>query len=138
MFICMQVINFTYPFFFEILQDITNLLFWVRWACPGFSLLGDGGVPQHQPRICLSPESPMKISFSAVVIAPIPFFNSILFVHTGHANFDFNWCSIFTKNCFYIWRRFEWSKSLLPRFDPQNKLSKISDYPTEREFSPTQ
>ena len=33
----------------------------------------------------------MKTSFLAVVIAPVPFFfNFILFVHAGHANFDFN------------------------------------------------
>ena len=34
---------------------------------------------------------PIKTSFIALAIAPVPFlFNSILFVQTGHANFDFN------------------------------------------------
>ena len=27
------------------------------------------------------------------------YFNSIIVVHTGHANFDFNQCSIFTECC---------------------------------------
>ena len=26
--------------------------------------------------------------------------NSILFGHTGHVTFDFNWCSVFTESCF--------------------------------------
>ena len=28
----------------------------------------------------------------------------ILFVHTGHVNFDFNWCSVLTECCFYPWK----------------------------------
>ena len=43
----------------------------------------------------------IKTSFLAVVIAPLPFlFNFIIFWQTGHANFNFNWCSIFTECCF--------------------------------------
>ena len=35
--------------------------------------------------------NPIKTSFLALAIAPVPFlFNFILFVQTGHANFDFN------------------------------------------------
>ena len=42
------------------------------------------------------------MSFLAVVIAPVPFyFNFIFFVHIGHANFDFNLCSIIAECCFY-------------------------------------
>ena len=90
--------------------------------------------------------------------APVPFyFNLILFVQTGHANFDFNWCLILTGSCFSLWKRFEWSvwlncwvfanklrgcgfesncshlKLLLLRFlphDRKNLLSKISDSPS--------
>ena len=33
----------------------------------------------------------MKPSSLAAVMAPVPFcFNFLIFVHTGHANFDFN------------------------------------------------
>ena len=65
-----------------------------------------------QPKICSfhSPSPPnfyfvptkrIKASFLAVVIAPYHFcFNFILFWKTGHANFDFNWRSVFTKYCF--------------------------------------
>ena len=28
----------------------------------------------------------------------------ILFPHTGHSNFDFNWCSVLTECCFYPWK----------------------------------
>ena len=54
------------------------------------------------------------------------YFNFIHFVHTGQANFDFNQCSILTECCFWPWKRFEWSKSLL-RFPPSCKL-KISHF----------
>ena len=56
-------------------------------------------IPSHQKSI--RPNKRIKTSFLAVVIAPVPFlFNFILFWHTGHANFDFNWCSVFTECCF--------------------------------------
>ena len=45
--------------------------------------------------------NPIKTSFLAVVIAPVPFlFYLHTLVHTGHTNCDFNQCSIFTKSCF--------------------------------------
>ena len=37
-------------------------------------------------------------------------FNFILFGHRGHVNFHFNWCSVFTEGCFYLWKKFESSK----------------------------
>ena len=43
-------------------------------------------------------------------------FNFILFGHTGHVNFDFNWCSVFTDSYFQLWERMELSKSLILRF----------------------
>ena len=45
--------------------------------------------------------SPIKTSFLAMVIAPVQFFIVLSYsVHTAHANFDFNWCLIFTECCF--------------------------------------
>ena len=42
-----------------------------------------------------------KTSFLVVVMLLYCFcFNSILFGHTGHAKFDFNWCSVFPESCF--------------------------------------
>ena len=46
---------------------------------------------------------------------------SLLFWNTDHANFDFNWCSVFTKCCFWLWKIFESSKSLVLRFSPPGK-----------------
>ena len=74
-----------------------------------------------QPRkICL----PLKSNFH--VITQLNFtwslflyhfnFNFIIFVHKEYANFHFNRCSVFTECCFWLWKRFEWSKSLLVRF----------------------
>ena len=34
---------------------------------------------------------------------------------------DFKWCSVFTECCFYLWKRFEWSISLLFRFPTPDK-----------------
>ena len=56
-------------------------------------------------------------------------FTHVLFAYIGHANFDFNQCSIFTDCCFQHWKRFEWS--LLLRFSSTHKtipfsLSKFS------------
>ena len=64
------------------------------------------------------------------------YFNFILFAHTVQTNFDFNQCSIFTECCcFWPWKRFEWSKSLLLRFPSSYELnppSKISHPPPLR------
>ena len=43
------------------------------------------------------------------------YLNFVLFVHTDHANFDFNRCSIITKCYFQLQKRFEWTKSLFAR-----------------------
>ena len=48
---------------------------------------------------------------------------SLLFVHSGHANFDFNLCPTFTECCFSVAKKFEWSKSLFIRFPPLDSLS---------------
>ena len=48
-------------------------------------------------------------------------FNVIFFIHKGHTNFHFNWCLIFTKSCFWLWKRFDWWKSLLLWFPPPGK-----------------
>ena len=46
------------------------------------------------------PQKKVKTSFLAVVIALVLFlFNFLLFWNTDHANFDFNWCLVFTKCC---------------------------------------
>ena len=62
----------------------------------------------------------MKTSFLTAVIALVPFcFNFMLFVYMGHANFDFK------LRCFWLFKRFELSKSLFP--------SKIFDSPAPLE-----
>ena len=60
--------------------------------------------------------------------------NFIIFRHTGHANIDFNSCSVFTESCcFQLSKRFKWSKFLLFRFLPSSKKnsspSKMYDSP---------
>ena len=50
----------------------------------------------------------------------------MIFVHTGHVNFDFNKCSLFTEYFLQLSRRFKWSESLLVRFS----LPKISHPPS--------
>ena len=75
-----------------------------------FPTEGMGGVPPTAKNLVIpapnfyslpikSQFNPIKkrTSFSAVIIAPVLF---ILFWITDHANFDFNWCSVFTKCCF--------------------------------------
>ena len=44
----------------------------------------------------------IKTLFLAAIIVQLYHFylNFILFVHTGHVNFDFNRCSVFTECCF--------------------------------------
>ena len=83
----------------------------------GFSLVGGWSSPStnqkffHSPtpyqifilsdQLSIQPNKKIKTSFLAVFIVPVPFcFNFILFSNTDHANFDFNWCSVFTKCCF--------------------------------------
>ena len=82
------------------------------------------------PSLLIKSYNSGKTSYLAVVIAPVPFyFNFILFWHTGHANFDFNWSSVFTECCFELWKKFKSSKSLL-RFSSTTTPSssgKISD-----------
>ena len=58
------------------------------------------------------------------------YFNFILFVHTCYANFDFDQGLIFTECCFWLWKKFLCSKSLLARFPtPKKKFpSKISHF----------
>ena len=52
------------------------------------------------PSLLIKSYNPGKTSFLAVVIASVAFcFNFILFWHTGHANFYFNSCSVFTECC---------------------------------------
>ena len=49
----------------------------------------------------LSSYNPIKTAFLDAVIVPALFFlNFIHFRHTGHVNFDFNWCSVFKESCF--------------------------------------
>ena len=50
----------------------------------------------------------------------------MVFVHTGHVNFNFNKCSLITEYCFQLSRRLKWSESLLVRFP----LPKIFHSPT--------
>ena len=72
--------------------------------------------------------NPIKTSYLAVVTALVPFcFNFIFFWLTGHANFDFNWCSILTECCFQLCKRFESSKSLLLRFSTSSENSRGCD-----------
>ena len=66
----------------------------------------------------------IKALFLAVVIVLYHFyFNFVLFVHVGHANFDFNQCSLLTEWCFQLFKRLELSKSLLLRFSPPDEKS---------------
>ena len=65
-----------------------------------------------------------KTWFLAVDIAHVPFFfNFILYLHMYHANFYFNWCSVFTESYFQLWKMFKLSKSksFLLRFSPPGK-----------------
>ena len=59
-------------------------------------------------------------------------FNFILFGHIDCTNFGFNWCSVFTESYFELWKRFDWSKSLILRLLPPGKKvppSKTSKFP---------
>ena len=67
------------------------------------------------------------------------YLNFILFVHSDYVNFNCNQCSIFTEPCFQLWKRFEWSKSLLVRFLQSNKklpLKQNLQLSSLGEFSP--
>ena len=70
----------------------------------------------------------MKTSFLAVVLYHFCF-SFILFWHTGHINFDFNWCLVFTECCFQLWKSFESPKSLLRFLPSGNKISPPSSTP---------
>ena len=49
--------------------------------------------------------------------------NFILFWHSrGHANFDFNWCSLFTRSCFLLWK--SWNGQNHSSSDSEWTLSK--------------
>ena len=71
-----------------------------------------------------NPIKKIKASFLAVVIAPVPFFLISYSFETQillTLIFDFNWCSVLTKCCFYLSKIFKSSKSLLLRFSPPGK-----------------
>ena len=52
--------------------------------------------------------NPIKVL--AFQLLPLPLYHFclhfILFVYSGHINFDFDQCSIFTGRWFYLWKRF--------------------------------
>ena len=51
--------------------------------------------PSPLTKCSFSSYNPIKTPFLIVVIAPVLFlYDFILFWYTGHANFDFNWCSV--------------------------------------------
>ena len=82
---------------------------------------------------------PTKIFIFSCSYCNFTIFNFILFVHTGQANFHFTRCSIFTECCCWPWKRFEWSKLVLLKFQPPYKLnltSKISHPPCTEGESP--
>ena len=45
-----------------------------------------------------------QFNFSYSLCSCTIFILTSLFVDTGYANFDFNWCSIFTECCFWLWK----------------------------------
>ena len=91
----------------------------------GFFPTGAMGYPLYNPKICSSPPRPTTPNFYSLptksqspslalnkIYNPIKnvifscshclyhfCFNFMLFWLTGHANFDFNWCPVFTKCC---------------------------------------
>ena len=110
----------------------------------GFSLvMGDGGwsAPTswkvaHYPPVDSSPPS-TKGSFSHLItifmlkfflvvfiayIVPFFYLNFILSVHTGHPDFDFNWCSIFTKYFFSFEK--VWMVKTTPHQIPTHPIKK--------------
>ena len=109
----------------------------------------DGGVPQPTKNLLIhplhtkflfpptksqfNPIKKIKASFLAVVIAPVPFFLISYSFETQillTLIFDFNWCSVLTKCCFYLWKIFKSSKSLLLRFSPPGKKILPAVFPT--------
>ena len=75
----------------------------------------------------------MKNSFLLVVLLIYHFyFTFILFVHTGHANFNFSQCSIFTEHCFLALKKVQIVKSHSSSYSHhpiKNSSSKIFDPP---------
>ena len=72
-------------------------LSWVEVLTKTFTLWGNP--LETEKRGCV------KVTLKVVVSKFCPirlyhFFNFIRFVHTDHANFDFDWCSIFKEYCF--------------------------------------
>ena len=94
--------------FFGMLSVVQGFSYWWGWG----------------RRVGIPPTN-WKIAHPLTWKTPPPhlYFHFILFVHTGYANFYFNGCSIFTECCFYLWKRFEWSNSLIIRFTPHDKKS---------------
>ena len=123
----------------------------------GFPYWGDFGASPHQLKISsiTSPLPPPEKIRSVdshpqqLFIPPLPkfsnnfhvttqlcsctiFFNFILFLHRGDVNFHFNWCSVFTEGCFYLWKGFEWQTSFLLRFFRFLRFQKIHPTSTPR------
>ena len=62
---------------------------------------GESPPPLHQPKLCSSPTRKNPPSLLVYHFC----FNWILFGPTSHANFGFNWCSVFTESFFYLWEK---------------------------------
>ena len=119
--------------YFTFLWNFCHLIFLKNCMKGGllqdFPYWGDFGESSHQLKISSITSSlppPEKIRSvdshpQQLFIPPLPkfsnnfhvttqlcsytiFFNFILFLHRGDVNFHFNWCSVFTEGCFYLWK----------------------------------
>ena len=62
--------------------------------------------------------TPQKFIFSCNHCSCTICFNFILSLHTGHANFNLNQCSIFTEYCFWALKKVQMVKITPPQIPP--------------------
>ena len=83
--------------------------------------------PTFNQRLLLSPNNNFYVKFFLVVfiayIVPFFYLNFILSVHTGHPDFDFNWCLIFTEYFFSFEK--VWMVKTTPHQIPTHPIKKL-------------
>ena len=83
--------------------------------------------PTFNQRFLLSPNNNFYVKFFLVVfiayIVPFFYLNFILSVHTGHPDFDFNWCLIFTEYFFSFEK--VWMVKTTPHQIPTHPIKKL-------------
>ena len=100
------------------------LTFWLKiQGLPYWGWHGEGSPPTRQRFVHPPPPSRLsRLPHHQIFIPSLPkansphsiCFNFILFWHTGHANFDFNWCSVFTECCFLVLKKVRIAKITPP------------------------